>query len=95
VRPLNAACGTAGPTGSAVRVNDAPLSGTVNQRRGSSTGCSAPGALQPTDDANYFCWTRGSDGFTWTYLENLRTHVRGWARDNLLKQNGSDTSCGF
>jgi hypothetical protein len=51
--------------------------------------------LQPTDDARYFCWTEGNDGFTWTYLQNLRTNVRGWVRDNLLDNFGSTEWCGF
>lgn len=98
VGPLHATCGRAGPnrTGSH-RVNNAPLNGAVNQRSGSSTGCGAVGVLQPTDDAIYLCWTLGNDGFTWTYLKNIRTGVFGWARDNLLKENGAAGSagCGF
>jgi len=99
VGPLHAPCGTAGSTAKHTDHADAPLSGAVNQRNGtravSSTDCVIVGVLQPTDDARYFCWTRGNDGFTWTYLENLRTHVRGWSRDNLLDGNGSNDSCGL
>jgi hypothetical protein len=93
VAPRFAPCGTAGDISQSVRFNDAPRNGAANQRSGSSTSCVAPGALQPTDDANYFCWTPGNDGFTWTYLENLRTNVRGWVRDSLLDGNGSSRRC--
>jgi hypothetical protein len=87
--PQFAPCGTAGSTAVSTFEADAPLNGAANQRSGSSTSCGAPGALQPTDDATYFCWTPGNDGLTWTYLENLRTHVRGWVRDDLLDNFGA------
>jgi hypothetical protein len=94
VAPLNAPCGTAGPNLQNQRFNDAPAGGAAKQRSGSSTGCTAPGVLQPTDDAIYFCWT-GNGNFTWTYLQNIRTGVRGWVRDDLLDGNGSNRFCGF
>lgn len=92
-----ASCGTAGPNIGNEFNADAPLGGAANQRSGSSTGCTILGVLQPTDDATYFCWTRGNDGFTWTYLRNQRTNVRGWVRDDLLDDNGAafDNNCGF
>lgn len=95
VNPDHAACGRAGPNIDNHRVNDAPSQGAAQQRSGSSTSCAALGVLQPTDDAIYFCWTHGNDGFTWTYLQNIRTGVRGWTRDNLLDQNGAVSNCGF
>lgn len=99
--PHAAACGTAGPTSTSLRVNDVAPGGAARQRSGSSTSCSAPGELQPTDDALYYCFTFGNDGFTWTYNENLRTTVRGWTRDDLLKPppgatiGGATNFCGF
>lgn len=101
ITPQAAACGKAGPTSTSERVNDAAFTGTANQRSGSSTSCLALGALQPTDDALYFCYTFGSDGFTWTYNQNLRTNVRGWTRDDLLRPppgaiiGGARNGCGF
>jgi hypothetical protein len=89
VTPLHANCGTAGPNLDGHRVNDAAFTGAANQRSGSSTGCATAGVLQPTDDAIYFCWTVGNDGFTWSYVQNIRTGVRGWTRDNLLRENGA------
>jgi hypothetical protein len=99
--PFHAACGTAGPNIENRVEADAPASGAANQRSGSSTGCGIPGVLQPTDDALYFCYTMGNDGYTWTYLRNQRTGVRGWVRDDLLDLNedgrnrGSIWWCGF
>jgi hypothetical protein len=86
ISPQSAACGTKGSTASSERVDDAAFTGAANQRSGSSSGCPAFGALQPTDDALYFCFTRiGNTTETWTYNQNLRTGVRGWTRDDLLK----------
>ncbi|GAA4416383.1 SH3 domain-containing protein [Actinokineospora soli] len=99
--PMHASCGTSGPNLENRVEADAPAGGAANQRSGSSTSCSAPGALQPTDDALYYCYTVGNDGYTWTYLRNLRTGVRGWVRDDLLDLNadgqtrGSLSYCGF
>lgn len=101
ITPDAAACGKAGPTSTSVRVNDAAFTGAANQRSGSSTSCTAVGALQPTDDALYFCFTVASDNTTWTYNQNIRTGVRGWTRDDLLRPEpgrsigGSFTPCGF
>jgi len=99
VSPMHAPCGTTGPNIDNRVDADAPSGGAANQRSGtiaaSSTNCVILGVLQPTDDALYFCWTAGNDGFTWTYLRNQRTGVRGWVRDNLLDGNGSDDWCGF
>ncbi|HVQ91596.1 MAG TPA: hypothetical protein VMU51_11215 [Mycobacteriales bacterium] len=89
VTPLHANCGTAGPNLDGHRVNDAAFTGAARQRTGSSIDCGAPGSLQPTDDAIYFCWTFGNDGFSWSYVQNIRTGVRGWTRDNLLRENGA------
>lgn len=100
VGTMHAACGRAAPTVREGWIDyDAPVSGAVNQRNGtiaaSPTNCTIVGQLQPTDDAEYFCYTWGNDGYSWTYLRNTRTGVRGWARDNLLDDYGSALSCGF
>jgi hypothetical protein len=99
VSPNAAACGRAGNTSSSTRTNDAAFTGAANQRSGSSTGCVAVGVLQPTDDALYFCFTcvpsSTTCNETWTYNQNIRTGVRGWTRDDLLRGDGSFTFCGF
>jgi len=103
---INAAsCGRAGDTSSSVRVNDAAFTGAARQRTGSSTGCAAPGELQPSDDALYYCFTCTTDACdnvgSWTYNQNLRTHVSGWTRNDLLKPQpgnpfgGATRWCGF
>ena len=104
IMPNAAACGKAGDTSSSVRTNDAAFTGAAKQRSGSSTGCTAPGALQPTDDALYYCFTCTtdcSDIGSWTYNKNIRTGVSGWTRNDLLRPepggpvNGSSRFCGF
>jgi hypothetical protein len=95
VEPRNAACGTNGPNLQNQVIADVAINGAARQRTGSSTGCTARGELQPTDDALYFCFTVGNDGFTWTYNRNQRTRVLGWTRDDLLRNFGSNTFCGF
>lgn len=97
ITPDAAACGKAGNTSTSVRTNDAAFTGAANQRSGSSTGCVAVGVLQPTDDALYFCFTCADANCTatWTYNQNIRTGVRGWTRDDLLRGDGSFTFCGF
>lgn len=95
----HAFCGQTGPNLQNTVVADAAINGAANQRNGSvaqsPTACPIVGVLQPTDDARYFCFTQDFDGFTWTYLQNLRTGVRGWTRDNLLRSFGSSRPCGF
>ncbi len=95
ISAMNAPCGTNGPNRQNQRVNDAALFSGARQRTGSSTACTGRGALQPGDDAVYYCYTFGTDGSTWTFLRNLRTGVVGWTRDDLLRNNGSNTYCGF
>jgi hypothetical protein len=96
----HANCGTAGPFLDGTVIADAASPNAANQRNGSSTGCPADGVLQPSDDAQYFCFTfENPPPFTWTYLQNLRTGVRGWVRDDLLREvggvRGSAVFCGF
>jgi hypothetical protein len=98
--PRHAPCGRTGPNIQNQVIADAAAgSGGANQRNGtiaiSSTNCPILGVLQPTDDARYFCWTLANDGFTWTFAQNIRTGVRGWTRDNLLANFGSNQNCGF
>lgn len=95
----HAPCGRTGPNLDRTVHADAPANGAVNQRNGtiaqSSTNCPILGVLQPTDDAEYFCWTTGNDGFTWSFTRSIRTGVRGWSRDNLLDDFGAVNNCGF
>jgi len=93
VSPANAACGTGATNRQNLLVADASSPNAANQRSGSSTSCTSLGALQPTDDAVYFCFTNGNDGFRWTYLRNARTGVLGWVRGDLLKNGGSNIIC--
>jgi len=93
--PQHAGCGIVPRDRDATVTRDAASPNAARQRSGSSTSCTTLGVLQPSDDANYYCFTVGNDRFTWTYLRNLRTGVRGWTRDDLLRDRGSFVYCGF
>jgi hypothetical protein len=67
----------------------------ANERSGSSTSCVAKGIAYSTQTLNYYCYTVGNDGYTWTYLRNVTTGVTGWVRDDLLSNGGSFVYCGF
>ena len=96
INPDSAACGRNGPTANPVRTNNALAAGVdaAKIRTGSSTSCTAVGQLNPGDDANYFCFTVAGS-FTWTFLQDIQSGKRGWTRDDLLKNDGSFTFCGF
>jgi len=97
VQPDAASCGRTGPTGSSTTTVDAlaPGNSAAKIRSGSSTGCTPLGQLNPGDDATYFCFT-AAGSFTWTFLQDLvRGGKRGWVRDDLLRDDGSFTFCGF
>ena len=93
ITPLNAACGTAGPnldTTTGHTNSDA-----VNIRTGSATTCTSVGQAQASHSLDFYCYTVGNDGFTWTYLKDITTGKLGWIRDDLLVNNGSFSYCGF
>lgn len=96
---LAAACGKAGPNLENRTVADAATPNYALQRSGSSTSCTALGQLNPPDDAVYYCYT-SAGSYTWTYLRSLRSGIKGWVRDDLLRLNpggsrGSVWYCGF
>ncbi|MEO6086667.1 MAG: hypothetical protein ABIQ18_26495, partial [Umezawaea sp.] len=62
-------------------------------RTGSSTSCTAPGSIEPSNRLDYYCFTEANDGYTWTYLRDVTTGKRGWTRDDLLPNNGSYYHC--
>ena len=94
---MSAGCGTTAPDLDTVKENVSdPAKSAANQRTGSSTSCVSLGVLQLTDNADYYCYTwESGSSYSWTYLRNLRTGVKGWVRDDLLKDNGSYRHCGF
>ncbi|WP_199439211.1 SH3 domain-containing protein [Umezawaea beigongshangensis] len=89
----HAPCGTSGPNLDPTITTGATAGSRL--RTGSATNCTAVGTNQPSHRLDYYCYTRGNDGATWTYLHNLTTGVRGWTRDDLLPGNGSSYHCGF
>jgi hypothetical protein len=97
ISPAAAACGRSPSSDlDTVKENVRDASNTsARQRTGSSTSCTARGQLEPSDDADYWCYTWATGTESWTFLTNLRTGVRGWVRDDLLDDNGSARHCGF
>ncbi len=92
--PNNAACGKAGTnkdTGGARHTAKA----NSRIRTGSSTSCTAVGEAQTNHSLDYYCYTDGSDGLTWTYLHDSTINRSGWIRDDLLTDGGSFSYCGF
>jgi hypothetical protein len=67
--------------------------GGANIRSGSSTSCAIYGQAGSGDALDYYCFTVGNDGFTWTYLRNITDGTNGWVRDDLLADNGSTAFC--
>lgn len=65
----------------------------VNIRKSPSTKSTVCAQGQKSHRVDYHCWTRGSDGNTWTYLRDVNTHYAGWVRDSLLVGNGSRVHC--
>jgi hypothetical protein len=65
----------------------------VNIRKSPSTASKICAQGQKSHVVDYHCWTRGSDGSTWTFVRDATTHYAGWVRDSLLKNNGSYVHC--
>lgn len=89
-----AACGTAGRylDGTTVRMAAGVA---ANMRTGSNTGCNVTGWADHQDQLVYYCYTRNSNGSTWTYVRNVTDGKLGWVSDHLLPNNGSYVGCGF
>ncbi len=94
IAPLNYPCGSAAPPNYDPSTWITGAAGGARIRNGSDTSCRADGDIQPSDPLDYYCYTKGPDGLTWTYLLNRRTFVNGWTRDDLLPNRGSAYQCG-
>lgn len=93
VAPLNASCGKAGSNKDSATGHT--TTNGVNIRTGSGTSCTSVGQAQTSHTLDYYCYTAGNDGFSWTYLKDLSTGKVGWIRDDLLSNTGSWSYCGF
>lgn len=62
-------------------------------RRGSSEGCGLNGTIMSGDRLDYYCYTLGNDGRTWTFLSDLSRGIAGWSVDSSLPNNGSSRHC--
>jgi hypothetical protein len=92
ISPMHYSCGQARPPqldGSAIRSAIAP----ANVYRGSSVGCGVNGSMQLGDKLDYYCFTVGNDGETWTYLSVYERGFAGWVLDVYLPGSGSLVHC--
>lgn len=94
VTPMWAGCGHPAPANLDPAVGHT-IGTNVYLRRGSDTGCGYNGQAQPSETLDYYCWTWGHEGYSWTYVKDLTTGVGGWIRDDLLTYYGAEAACGF
>lgn len=66
---------------------------TTGAYRGSSFGCGSNGAIFEGDKLDYYCFTTGNDGHTWTYVSAFVRGIAGWAYDEYLPNAGSLYHC--
>ncbi|MBW5482505.1 SH3 domain-containing protein [Streptomyces bambusae] len=64
----------------------------VNMRSGPSTDCRANGVATPNHKLDYHCY-KVVGSRTWTYVRNDSTGVKGWIRDDNLRDRGSLVKC--
>ncbi|WP_077005289.1 hypothetical protein [Saccharothrix sp. ALI-22-I] len=91
---MHYSCGHARPP----QLDDSPFVSAISAagvRRGSSEGCGLNGTMARGDKLDYYCYTRGIDGETWTFLSVYERGFAGWVRDTLLPNNGSSDRCPF
>jgi hypothetical protein len=89
---MHYSCGQARPPqldGSAL----VSASTTTGVYRGSSFGCGANGTMVEGDGLDYYCYTNGNDGDTWTYVSVYQRGFAGWANDDFLPNHGSLVHC--
>lgn len=88
-------CGATRPPnldGSALgKADDVADGAAVN--RGSSSYCGTLGYLREGDKLDYYCYTRGNDGFFYTYLSAYERGFAGWVDDRALSSIGSSVHC--
>ena len=56
----------------------------INVRSQPSTSAPAPSYGIPGDRVQILNTTRGTDGYTWHYVEFPQSNIRGWVRSDLL-----------
>lgn len=90
--PLHYSCGQTRPP----NLDGSPVvtaTGSAALLRGSSGSCGFSGAVIGGDKLDYYCWTLGNDGNTYTYVSNYLRGEAGWAWDTQIPNNGSDKHC--
>ena len=66
---------------------------TTGAYRGSSFGCGSNGTIQEGDKLDYYCFTNGNDGRTWSYASDFVRGFAGWVLDEFLPDAGSLVHC--
>jgi hypothetical protein len=61
--------------------------------RGSSFDCGQSGVIIGGYKLDYYCWTLGNDGNTYTYVSAYEHGYAGWAWDTQIPNNGSSVHC--
>lgn len=69
------------------------LKTTTGAYRGSSFGCGSNGVINEGDKLDYYCFTVGNDGHTWTYASAFVRGIAGWVYDEFLPDGGSLHHC--
>ncbi len=93
VAPMHAYCLDPAPSNLDTHTGHT-IGNNVNLRVGSGTNCASVGQAQTGQNLDYYCYTYGLDGYSWTYVKDLNTGKSGWIRDDLLVDSGSFTWCG-
>ncbi|MCO5987992.1 hypothetical protein NE235_17975 [Actinoallomurus spadix] len=92
LRPMHYSCGQTRPPnldGSAF----VTATGAAVMLRGSSAGCGLTGVILGGDRLDYYCWTLGNDGYTYTFVSAFEKGAAGWALDSEIPNNGSSVHC--
>lgn len=63
----------------------------VDMHRGSNVSCGVTGTMLPGDPLDYYCFTVGNDGSTYTYVSAFEALIAGWVPDIYLPNNGNGT----
>lgn len=67
--------------------------GSAGMWRGSSSSCGLNGVILGGDRLDYYCWTLGNDGSTYTFVSAFEKGAAGWALDTEVPNNGSSVHC--
>jgi len=79
--------------GTAFREADYIAAGLTVSTGSNYQSCGRRGDLAKGDKLDYYCWTLGNDGYTYTYLSAYERGLVGWVQDRHLPGTGSLVHC--